>query len=62
MKSVLNMAAAKRAPEIDPKSGTQESIRQRAYELYEQRGHIEGHELEDWLQAEAEVKENAVAA
>ncbi len=62
MKPVLNMATAKQAPEIDPESGSQESIRQRAYELYEQRGHLEGRELEDWLQAEAEVKEKAVAA
>lgn len=62
MKPALNMATAKRVPEIDSISRTEESIRQRAYELYEQRGHIDGHELEDWLQAEAEVKENAVAA
>jgi hypothetical protein len=32
----------------------QEQIRLRAYGLYEQRGR-EGHELDDWLQAEAEV-------
>ncbi len=32
-----------------------EKIRQRAYELFEARGREEGHELEDWLQAEAEV-------
>jgi Protein of unknown function (DUF2934) len=32
----------------------QEQIRLRAYGLYEQRGR-EGHELDDWLQAESEV-------
>jgi hypothetical protein len=32
-----------------------EQIRQRAYELFEQRGGCGGHDLEDWLQAEAEV-------
>ena len=32
-------------------------IRRRAYELYEQRGSVNGHELDDWLQAEAEVLE-----
>jgi hypothetical protein len=40
-------------------------IRQRAYELYEQRGRTDGHELDDWLQAECEVKgkqANAAAA
>ena len=29
-------------------------IAQRAYELYEQRGRQEGHDLEDWLKAERE--------
>jgi len=32
-----------------------EEIRQRAYELYQARGREEGHDLEDWLQAEAEI-------
>ncbi len=32
----------------------QEQIRLRAYGLYEQRG-TEGHEVDDWLQAESEV-------
>ena len=31
-------------------------IRQRAYELYLQRGQTDGHDLEDWLQAECEIK------
>ena len=33
---------------------TGEKIRSRAYELYERRGRTDGHDLEDWLQAEAE--------
>jgi hypothetical protein len=33
----------------------EEQIRRRAYELYEQRGKDEGHEVDDWLQAEAEM-------
>ena len=33
----------------------QEQIRRRAHELYEQRGRNDGHELDDWLQAESEV-------
>lgn len=32
----------------------QERIRVRAYQLYEQRGREDGHELDDWLQAESE--------
>jgi hypothetical protein len=34
---------------------TEEIIRMRAYELFVQRGHEHGHDLEDWLQAESEV-------
>ena len=30
-------------------------IRQRAYELYEARGREDGHDLDDWLRAEAEI-------
>jgi len=33
----------------------QGEIRQRAYELYEQRGCTPGHENDDWLVAEREV-------
>ncbi|MGC2696498.1 MAG: DUF2934 domain-containing protein [Candidatus Angelobacter sp.] len=32
-----------------------EQIRLRAYELFEQRGRIEGFDQEDWARAEAEV-------
>ncbi len=40
-------------------------IRNRAYELFEARGREEGHELEDWLRAEEEIRSrnpNAIAA
>lgn len=33
----------------------QERIRSRAHEIYEQRNRTEGHDLDDWLQAEAEL-------
>jgi len=33
----------------------EERIRRRAYELYERRSREDGHETEDWLQAEAEL-------
>jgi Protein of unknown function (DUF2934) len=36
-------------------SDLRDHIRRRAYELYEQRGSNDGHEVSDWLQAEAEV-------
>jgi hypothetical protein len=32
-----------------------EQIRCRAYDLYEQRGREDGHDLDDWLQAESET-------
>jgi hypothetical protein len=38
-----------------------EPIRKRAYELYEQRGRIDGQELDDWLQAELELNMKAAA-
>lgn len=49
-------------PEIP---NVEEEVRKRAYELFEARGAVEGHELDDWLRAEEEIrgnKTNAVAA
>jgi DUF2934 family protein len=40
----------------------QDQIRARAYQLYEQRGGDDGHELDDWLQAEAELSQVHKAA
>jgi hypothetical protein len=37
------------------RSTREEEIRDRAYEIYLQRGGQSGHELEDWLQAEREL-------
>ena len=43
---------------------TEELIRVRAYQFYQERGCEDGHDLEDWLQAEAEIfgKKSAAAA
>jgi hypothetical protein len=35
-------------------------IRLRAHELFEARGREDGHDIEDWLQAETEVTEKKV--
>jgi hypothetical protein len=35
----------------------EEKIRRRAYERYQQRGRVDGHALDDWLQAKAEILE-----
>jgi H+-transporting ATPase len=34
----------------------EQQIQQRAYELYEQRGRTDGQDLDDWLQAECEIR------
>ena len=44
-----------RSPKPDLPSNAEERIRRRAYELYEQRGRVDGFALDDWLQAEAEI-------
>lgn len=43
------------APEEDP----QTEIAQRAYDLYLTRGAGEGHDLDDWLQAEREIRDRS---
>ena len=37
----------------------EEQIRQRAYELYEERGGEDGYDLDDWLRAEEELTQKA---
>jgi len=39
-----------------PVNNLEEEIRQRAYELYVERGGTPGHDSEDWLVAEREVR------
>jgi hypothetical protein len=41
---------------------SEQQIRRRAYELYEARSRGDGHDVEDWLEAEAEITEKAEAA
>ena len=55
-------------PKKSPASATSEpqefelehQIRQRAYELYQECGREDGHELDDWLRAEAEITQKKV--
>jgi hypothetical protein len=35
---------------------TDHEVAQRAYRLYEARGRVDGHDLEDWLLAESELR------
>lgn len=37
-------------------------VRERAQQLYETRGQVEGHALQDWVQAEGELLKNRVLA
>jgi hypothetical protein len=39
-------------------AAAEEQVRSRAFELYEQRGRADGHDLQDWLQAESEITSN----
>lgn len=43
----------RRQPQESPT--VEEAIRVRAYELFEERGHENGHDQEDWLRAEEEI-------
>jgi hypothetical protein len=40
----------------------EELIRRRAFDLYERHGRVDGHALDDWLEAEAEVTHLVVDA
>jgi Protein of unknown function (DUF2934) len=42
-------------PNSHDSSARNDAIAKRAYELYLQRGSVSGHELDDWLEAEAEL-------
>ena len=53
----MPVPARGKAPKIESPS-IEERIERRAYELYVQRGNQSGSELEDWLQAEAEIRQN----
>jgi hypothetical protein len=44
------------AAQAKPPAPTSEQIRRRAQEIFEARGNAPGHELDDWLQAEIELK------
>jgi len=57
MKITVKNSTAKDSNENSRESvvNFQEQISRRAYEIYERRGREAGHEVEDWLEAEAEL-------
>lgn len=44
-----------------PAEGHEEAVRRMAYLLYEERGCVDGYEVEDWLRAEVLVSQQAAA-
>jgi hypothetical protein len=52
-KSVQRQSPPKPAP--GNTNDIEELVRRRAYEIYEQRGSAGGSEIDDWLQAEADI-------
>jgi hypothetical protein len=64
MKSSLQdpKVIAKQQPPEPLAVSLEQKIRDRAYELYEQRGRGDGHAVEDWVQAESELTTDVKAA
>jgi len=50
-----------RRPKAEPTAPTADEIAERAFEIYLARGGEPGHEAEDWLQAERELRERSVS-
>ena len=51
----MNPVTVKISTSNPPEPMLVQAIRHRAYELYLQRGMAHGHDVDDWLQAEAEL-------
>lgn len=45
------------APELGLPADLRDRIARKAYELYQKRGRVEGHDLQDWLDAEAILRD-----
>jgi hypothetical protein len=56
-RNVTQMSENQRGRSDHEGMNMQAEIRQRAYELYEERGRHDGCELEDWIQAEQEIRD-----
>ena len=47
--------------DVEPTDAAHEAVRRPAYESYEQRGREDGHDWDDWIAAERELRGSAVA-
>ena len=52
----------KRPANVVTDPNLEQEIRRRAYALYEERGREDGHDIDDWLRAEAELRATASKA
>jgi DUF2934 family protein len=52
----------KQTADLETTPNLEQELRSRAYALYEERGREDGHDLDDWLRAEAELKATALKA
>lgn len=50
-----HIARGRKRQSVESLDALREKIRQRAYALYELRGKDDGHDFDDWLEAESEV-------
>jgi hypothetical protein len=57
----LTMKETPKPSSIPTEKKLEQQIRLRAYELYEARGRANGHEIDDWLQAEIDIIGNATS-
>jgi outer membrane protein TolC len=55
----VTAAAGRSSKSLQNRSGqpTDRDIARRAYELYEERGREHGHDIDDWLQAERDLRD-----
>lgn len=47
--------------DVEPTNAAYQAVQRRAYKLYEQRGREDGHDWDDWIAAERELRGSAVA-
>jgi hypothetical protein len=57
VKSSIRSSPAASPQPIELPDGMWERISKKAFELWQERGYRDGHDLEDWLDAEAAVME-----
>ncbi len=52
-----NQTAMQKSPTARENESLRMRIQERAYELYDARGRVDGHHEEDWARAESEILE-----